>query len=361
MILLIIILIITSIYFIINLTLIYSISGKDKEPGIDKSIPISIIVASKNEEKKIKDLIDSLKELTYAKGLYEVIIIDDNSSDNTFDIALKAIEGYSNFHIYKIQDKIFQAKKGALAFGIGLASNPNIIITDADCIPMNNWLNYFSQKFNEGFDFIFGITPFYMEKTPVNKTACFENLRNSLLTFSAAQFKMPYCASARSFGFKKSSFEKIKGYSNTVETLSGDDDLLLREAVKNNLKAGAIFNQGAFVYSESKKTWKEYFLQRSRHTKTSIYYLARHKFLLGLWHIINLIILFSPILCILNIFYLFPFIVKISVDAVTVIFSQKKFGYRFKLWEIIYLQIFYELILILNFINALLRKDSWKS
>ena len=55
---------------------------------------------------------------------------------------------------------------------------------------------------------------------------------------------MPYCASARSFGFKKSSFEKIKGYSNTVETLSGDDDLLLREAVKNNLKVGAIFQPG---------------------------------------------------------------------------------------------------------------------
>jgi cellulose synthase/poly-beta-1,6-N-acetylglucosamine synthase-like glycosyltransferase len=360
MILSIIILISGAVYFLINLTLIISTQIEIENPDSEKSASISVIIAAKNEEDNIIHLIDSLIELSYNKEKYEVIIIDDSSSDKTFETTLKAIKGHTNFHIYQAHDKIFPAKKGALAFGINLASNPFILITDADCRPQKNWLYHFSKEFNNGYDFIFGISPFYQDKSTVNKTACFENLRNSLLTFSAAQLSMPYCAAARSFGFKKSSFEKIKGYSNTIDTLSGDDDLLLREAVKNHLRVGTIFNHGAFVYSACKKTWKEYFRQRSRHTKTSIYYLARHKIFLGSWHTLNLVMLFSPILCLINISYLFLLIFKIIVDAGTVLFIQKKFGYRFKLWEIIYLQIFYELMIILNFANAVYSEDVWQ-
>jgi cellulose synthase/poly-beta-1,6-N-acetylglucosamine synthase-like glycosyltransferase len=355
-----ILIIIASIFLLFNLVLIFSVIVKDKDSSLVEPIPVSIIIAAKNEERKMVRLINSLKELNYDKGKYEVIIIDDNSSDKTFETATKAIEGFGNFHIYGAHDKIFEAKKGALAIGIGLASNPYVLITDADCIPLKNWLNYFSQKFHEGYDFVFGITPFYQGKSQVNRTACFENLRNSLLTFSAAQLNMPYCASARNFGFRKSSFEMVKGYSNTVETLSGDDDLLLREAVKNKLRVKAIFSPGAFVYSDSKKTWQEYFLQRSRHTKTSIYYLTRHKIFLGFWHILNLIMLLSPAFCMINILFILPFFIKTGADSVTVLLIQKKFGYRFKLLEIIYLQIIYELILILNFMNAVWRKDRWE-
>jgi cellulose synthase/poly-beta-1,6-N-acetylglucosamine synthase-like glycosyltransferase len=358
--LLIILSIIILAYFIFNLILILTIPRKNEINPTLNIVPISIIIAAKNEMQNIVNVINSLKEQCYDKENYEVIIIDDDSSDNTYPTAQNAIDGYSNFQIHKVHDKIFPAKKGALACGINLASNPFIIITDADCTPEKNWLNIFSKMFNEGYDFVFGITPFYQNKQSINKTACFENLRNSLLTFSAAQLGIPYCASARSFGFKKSSFEMIKGYSNTIETLSGDDDLLLREAVKNNLKVKAVFNDEAFVYSDAKQTWKEYFRQRARHTKTSIYYLKKHKFLLGLWHTLNLAILFSPILCMINISYLFPFIFKLIVDICTILFTQIKFGYRFKLREIIYLQVIYELILVLNFLNAVFRKDAWE-
>jgi len=347
-------------YFIFNLILILFIPRKTEINPTVNIAPISIIIAAKNEEQNISNVINSLKEQCYDKENYEVIIIDDDSSDNTYSTIQNAIDGYSNFQIHKIHDKIFPAKKGALAFGINLASNPFIMITDADCRPEKNWLNVFSQMFNEGYDFVFGMTPFYQHKQSVNKTACFENLRNSFLTFSAAQLGIPYCASARSFGFKKSSFEKINGYSNTVETLSGDDDLLLREAVKNNLKVSAVFNEGTFVYSDAKRTWKDYFRQRARHTKTSIYYLKKHKFFLGLWHTLNLVILFSPLLFMINISYLFPFIFKLIVDICTVLFIQKKFGYKFRIWEIIYLQLKYEFILVFNFINAVFRKDAWE-
>ena len=74
---------------------------------------------------------------------------------------------------------------------------------------------------------------------------------------------MPYTAAARNFGFSKNAFELIGGYENTKDTKSGDDDLLLREAVKQNMKIGIVTRQDAFVYSETKKTFSGIFAAKS--------------------------------------------------------------------------------------------------
>ncbi len=184
-------------------------------------------------------------------------------------------------------------------------------------------------------------------------------MRNSILTFAASKLGIPYSASARNFGFRKSAFQKIDGYKNTVETLSGDDDLLLREAVKNGFKIGAIISKDALVISSAKNTFKEYFIQKSRHTKTSLHYLLRHKIFLGVWHIINLFFLVSIFLSFINSVFIWPFILKILIDTTVILMVQKKFNYKFKFFEIIYLQILYEAFLIINFLGALFRKERW--
>ena len=83
-----------------------------------------------------------------------------------------------------------------------------------------------------GYDFVFGVAPIIKGKNLVEKLSAFENLRNTFLTIAAVGLNVPYSAAARSFAFRKTSFERLGGYTNTTETLSGDDDLLLREAVK---------------------------------------------------------------------------------------------------------------------------------
>ena len=187
-----------------------------------------------------------------------------------------------------------------------------------------------------------------------------ENIRSSILTFTAAIIGIPYSAAARNFGFKKSSFEKIKGYSNTTETLSGDDDLLLREAVKNKMKIGFITKKESFVYSRTKSTLKEYLNQKARHTQTSLHYLTQHKLFLGFWHLLNLFFLFSPILIFVDSIFLSLFLIKIITDIVIVFNLQKYFGYNFNPVKIFYLQIMYEIFLIINFVNSLFGKSDWK-
>jgi len=207
---------------------------------------------------------------------------------------------------------------------------------------------------------LFGIAPYRRENFFVNRVSCFENLRSSVLTFSFSSLGLPYSSAARNFGFKKDSFYAIGGYKNTNYTLSGDDDLLLREAVKKKLKIGTITDPGSFVYSEAKKTFKEYFNQRARHTQTSFHYLLKHQILLAIWHLLNLYFLFSPLLMFFNTLFGLLFIVKVITDILIIKFTEKRFGYSFSVLQIIYLQILYELFLVVHFFSARFIKIKWK-
>lgn len=336
---------------------------KRTEPRLRQSnerIKISIIIAAKNEEKNINVLINSI----YANNInyedFEVIVIDDNSDDKTFDVVKAISEKFNNLKLISSEKKIYPGKKGALAAGINECQFDYILITDADCVVSEKWIETFANEFSNGFDFVFGAAPLIKQGGFVNVLSCFENLRSSLLTFSAAKLGMPYSAAARSFGFKKSSFEKIKGYENTTETLSGDDDLLLREAVKAKMRIGCIVEPDAFVFSETKKTFREYLLQKSRHTKTSVHYLFESQFPLGFWHITNLLLLLCILLIPINPVYGIFFIIKLLSDVVVVLSLQKKFGYSFSLFEIIFLQPVYEVMLVVNFLAGMILPDRWK-
>ena len=356
-----IVLLLALLFFLINIFIVFILKKNPvTRPDSQNRLNFSIIIAAKNEELNIPSIIKSLQKLDYPEENFEVIIVDDNSSDNTYNVAKGLIQNISNFYVMKVGDKEFPAKKGALSFGIKKAHNPFILITDADCRPQEDWLKFYLEKFQDGYDFIFGHAPFYQNNSIVNKISCFENLRSALLIFFTSKTGITYSASARNFGFKKLSFEKIKGYSNTSETLSGDDDLLLREAVKNKLRIDSILNRRSFVYSKTKAILSDYFNQRARHTKTSFYYLPGRQFFLSSWHLLNLFFLFSPILVIFNKLFLFLFFIKLLIDSITIKSLQKNFGYRFSILEILYLQVIYELFLIVHFINALFNKDKWK-
>jgi cellulose synthase/poly-beta-1,6-N-acetylglucosamine synthase-like glycosyltransferase len=334
-------------------------SGCEKiyQPSFEKKF--SILIAAKNEELKIPDLNKSLVKLNYPADKTEIIIADDNSADNTYYSALKTAEPFPHIKVLKAAEKKLPGKKGVLNYALSKTSNEYILITDADCIPERDWVNKYSAKFSEGYNFLFGIAPFIPDGNIINKISCFENMRGSLITFAAAGMGIPYSASARNFGFRKSSFISLNGYFNTRQTLSGDDDLLLREALKNKLKIGTVPFEGSKVFSYTKKNLKDYMRQKSRHTKTSFYYLPLHQILLSFWHLSNIFFLLSPLISIVNPIFFLLFLIKIFSDLFLVLMFQKKFGYGFRPLQIIYLQFFYELFLILNLFGALFKKDKW--
>jgi len=331
-------------------------SGKNENNPVN----ISIIIALRNEEKNVDGLVESLNQLNYPKENFEVIFVDDHSADMTYDKLKTKIDSIINFSVLELKGPEKIGKREALNFGIGKSKHPYILITDADCHPESNWLQAYSNKFNLGYDMLFGIATFYQKKNLVNKISCFENVRGTILSFSMSSYGLPYTAAARNFGFTKNTFESLGRYSKTKDTISGDDDLLLREAVKNKMKIGVVTEAGSFVYSETKNSFNKYFQQKARHTQTSFHYLKRHQVILGLWHLLNLAFLFSPLLMFFNPLLGILLPSKLIIDFIVVKTNQIKFSYKFSIAEIIYLQILYEIFLIIHFFNARFSEIKWK-
>lgn len=326
----------------------------------EDKLNITIVITAKNEEKNLFELFKHLSKLDYPTENYEIIFVNDQSTDNTKNVIDEFIKVTSNAKLYDSFGKKYPGKKGALDIGISHAKHDYIMITDADCEPMPDWLNSFAEKFNKGYAFLFGIAPYHQTDNVVNKIAAFENLRTHILTFTLAKLGLPFSAAARSFGFSKKAFEKIEGYKNTTETLSGDDDLLLREAIKNNFNIGIVDNSDAFVYSKTKESWKDYLSQKARHASTSNYLLLKQKVALGFWHLVNLGLLFTFFLGFAEPIFLIPFFLKIIIDIGIVQLLQSKYGYKFSISESIVLQIIYELLLIINYLRGTFGKVKWK-
>ncbi len=321
---------------------------------------LSLIIAAKNEEQNIYSLIDSLEKLNYPNENFEVIFIDDNSTDKTVELIQSRISNKNNYTLITADNKTIAGKKGALKIGVENAKNNFIVITDADCRPENNWLNEMAAALDYGYDIVFGVAPILKGKNLVEKLSAFENLRNTFLTIAAVGSNVPYSAAARSFAFRKSSFERLGGYSNTTETLSGDDDLLLREAYKNKMLIGTVIEPDAFVFSAAPKSFNEYFQQKKRHLQTSFHYLLKQKMFLGFWHLINLFSFLSILFLFITPIFTLPFAVKLIYDFFIVTKYQHQLGHYFRFYEIIYLQILFEIFIVVNFFNSISGNVKWK-
>lgn len=111
----------------------------------------SIIVAAKNEEKNILDSVRYLSEINYNNDMYEVIIVNDNSTDNTLKI-LEESKLPKNFKIVN-RERNDGFVAGVLNDGISKISDKSQVIgvIDADTIPSKYILNIVKKYYDCNF------------------------------------------------------------------------------------------------------------------------------------------------------------------------------------------------------------------
>ncbi|MFZ4549998.1 MAG: glycosyltransferase, partial [Bacteroidales bacterium] len=112
-----------------------------KDKSLAHNTKVSILVAVRNESENIGVLIKSLSNQNYPASLFEVIFIDDHSTDETADLINKQIRDLTNFKLVSLQDGQLYGKKEAITHGISTSVGELILITDADCVADILWVS----------------------------------------------------------------------------------------------------------------------------------------------------------------------------------------------------------------------------
>jgi len=227
---------------------------------------VSVVVAARNEENNIEKCLQSLLKQTYPTNNYEIIIVDDGSTDKTASIVKSLSERFANIHllslIFDSAQKIGR-KPIALAKGIAQAGGEIILTTDADCIVPPQWIEIMVNHFEEGVVFVAGPVA---ERDSTTFFAKMEQLEFLGLITTAAGLigsGRPIICNGANLGYRKDAFTAIDGFN--TEGSSNDDESLMNKMVYRKI-GKVVFAPEAdtVVTTNSSNTLSTFFRQRIR-------------------------------------------------------------------------------------------------
>ncbi|BAB67442.1 glycosyltransferase [Sulfurisphaera tokodaii] len=130
---------------------IYGITWNKIETKDFSDKTFSIIIPAKNEEKVLGRLLDRMVNQEYDKSKYEIIVVEDGSTDNTYQVCKQYENLYDNLvHCIKLNpSNVPNGKSRALNYAMKVAKHEIIGIFDADTVPRLDVLSYASSVFND--------------------------------------------------------------------------------------------------------------------------------------------------------------------------------------------------------------------
>ena len=235
-------------------------------------IAFSIIVPFRNEEKNLSNLLKSISSLNYPKDLFEIIMVDDFSNDNSERIYIKwRIEnGMIETTLLENLRLSNSPKKDAISRAIPIIKHPWIVTTDADCTLNKNWLltlDNFIQK-NEGTWVPEMIVGAVIYKTKNNWFHHFQQLDLLSLqgtTIGSFGIGKPFMCNGANFAYTKKFFDELGGFGGISDMASGDDVMLLQKAVLHSAeKVHYLKNPESIVKTKPENDLYKLFMQRVR-------------------------------------------------------------------------------------------------
>jgi glycosyltransferase involved in cell wall biosynthesis len=252
--------------------------------------PVSIIICAKNEAQNLAKNLPAILSQKYddegGKPLFEVIVVNDASTDNTADVLQRMELQYDNLWdvvINENTERNLQGKKFALSKGVAYAKYDWLLLTDADCTPASDeWLPLMASPLAEGKEIVAGYGGYSRAKGLLNAFTRWETLHTFLQYSTYSSAGKPYMAVGRNLACTKEILLKAQQAEVWNLLPSGDDDLLVSVA-GNRHNTAVVTNKKAFTYSGASDTWKKWISQKQRHLSTGKYYKANVKFLLGMY------------------------------------------------------------------------------
>ncbi|GAB4339146.1 MAG: hypothetical protein Kow0037_23830 [Calditrichia bacterium] len=300
-------LLLTLILFIVYLGFILwlenGLAGSSRKPPSKSTSPsagprFSVIIAAHNEAAVIRDTLKAILTQSYPPENFEVIVAADRCRDDTVEIVREFAGEYPNLNwveISSIPDGT-APKKHALQKGIAKAKYSHLVMLDADCRPGPDFLQSYADYFQTGAEAVLGIPKIRWHSAAPHCYLLPERLIVWGTAAAAVGHQAPFLAFGGSWAYSKSAFERIGGFAQISQSLSGDDDLLVQRMSDAGIKVVMNWNPAGWVYTEAPQTWRELYRQRRRHHSAGKFYPKKLQAAYALFHLSELALYVMPLI-----------------------------------------------------------------
>jgi glycosyltransferase involved in cell wall biosynthesis len=330
-------------------------------PHKTSDVFVSVIVACRNEEKNLLSLLSDIAAQDYNPGLFEVIIIDDNSSDSTNKIA----SGFTGIKNFKILRNPGAGKKKSIKAGIEACIGELVITTDADCRMGIKWMKTISLFYSEHRpQMILGPVDIEGTKGFFNRFQELEFLSLQGVTAGTAVDRNPVMCNGANLAFTKEVYN-LNSANLHEEEVSGDDIFLLHSVKeKNGNKILWLESPDALVTSETSKTLSSFLQQRARWISKTGSYNDRYTQILAIVTFVTILlelfilisVFFNPVFLIV---LLAVFLLKSLPDFLILRNTAIRYKKKNLLWFFLPAQLVYPLYVILVLIYYLRKRSKY--
>ncbi|MCF6181630.1 glycosyltransferase [Lutibacter sp.] len=337
--------------------------------NLSPKIKFTIIVPFRNETNHLPVLLHSLSNQTYPPNFFEIILVNDDSSDDFKSIIdiFKKENSALNIQVINNIRVSNSPKKDALNTAINKAQFNWIITTDADCKAPNNWLTAFNEFIQKN-DTIFIAAPVLFERQN-SFLFHFQNLNFTSLigtTIGSFGIKRPLMCNGANLCYNKAAFLKVKGFEGNTKIASGDDVFLLEKMIIHfPNKVHYLKSNASLVLTKTLTNWSDFIHQQIRWTSKATSYKNTFSKLVGI------IVLFENLLLVLvlisaifkpTLWYLFffIFIFKLLIDSFLILKTTLYFKNKLSISHLIISSLFYPFFIIFIGIISLFKTYKWK-
>ncbi|MFP4368074.1 MAG: glycosyltransferase [Candidatus Kapaibacterium sp.] len=325
---------------------------------------VSVIIPARNEEEKIEDCIRSFDMVNYPKDKFEIIAVNDRSTDATGDILDRLQKERPHLkvvHKTKGSDhKNLQGKPGALKEGIDSSRGGYLLMTDADCVVHPEWINSVCDAFtaDESTGLVAAYTLIRGNKSTFDKFQETEWIY--MHTMAAAGFALgqPLGCFGNNLSIKREAYDKTGGYENVDFSLT-EDLAMLRAVHGKGYRVRYLCSPESTVTTYPVKNFAEYMSQHRRWAAGGLSLGWRA----GLFVLTSIAIYTALILAFLkgSLFWIFAVLfVRVAGDYAVInpaLMELKKFSLRKWIIPSVFFYMFIELILPFTMVN---KKIKWK-
>ncbi len=201
-------------------------------------IPVfSIIIPFRNEAENLSALLNSISKINYPKKKFEIILVNDDSNDDSVEIIEKSkIQNpKSKISVINNQQKSGSPKKDAIDLAVKKSKFDWIITTDADCVLPEDWLKVLSEFIRAKKPKMIVMPVLYLNQNNfLTNFQILELLSLQGVTMGGFGINKPFLCNGANLCYEKICFFEFDGFSGNEKIASGDDIFMLEKMVNKH-------------------------------------------------------------------------------------------------------------------------------